>query len=172
VVPLSTIQKLLVGSALLWAVFPVWGLPAFAAAWVVLAVGTVKRRRQALVSLEPQVEELSRHLRTETIDWVRKQAFFYLWPETSKEWGTTWRLSGFLSMILAGVFVARAIFFREFGNLGLLLPLLLVFVAAAWVSLGLMGEGVNSSEWEKHKPEHLEAMGVLGLRKTVGPTLE
>ncbi len=166
--PLSTLQKLLVGSAFIWGFFPMWGLPVFAAAWVLLAVGTAKRRREALAALEPQVEGLRTHLRGETVDWVRKQAFFYLWPETSKQWGTTWRMSGLLSMILAGVFAARAIVLREYADFGLLLPLLAVFVAAATVSLGLMGEGVNSSDWEKHKPEHLEAMGVLGLRRTVG----
>lgn len=167
---LKTIQKLLVISALLWAMLPTWGGLLYAAAWTLLAVGTSSRIRAARVVLEAHREELARGLSGETLSWVGQHPFFYVWRETAKEWGTTWRMTGILAIFLAPWFFIRALFLRETWEFVLLAPLAVLLIVG--VRIALKVELVELlKEKKKLEPfigKHEEALRYLTLRAAAG----
>lgn len=166
---LKTLQKLLVLSALAWALLPTWGGLVYASSFVVLAVGTSSRIRAARAVLDQQQETLTKGLSAETLAWVRRFPFFYVWKDTAKQWGTTWRMSGILAIFLAPWFAIRALFLRETWEFSLLVPLLVLLVVGVRIALRLeVAELVTDAKWSEFAPRHEDAMRYLGLRAAAG----
>jgi hypothetical protein len=168
-VSLKTLQKLLVLSALAWALLPTWGGLVYASSFVVLAVGTASRVRAARAILDEHRETLAKGLSAETLEWMRRFPFVYVWRDSAKQWGTTWRMSGILAIFLAPWFAIRALFLRETWELALLAPLLVLLVVGVRIALRLeLTELLTDAKWRAFGPRHEEAVRYLGLRAAAG----
>lgn len=166
---LKTLQKLLVLSALAWALIPTWGGLVYASSWVVLAVGTASRIRAARAILDEHQETLAKGLSAETLEWVRRFPFVYVWKDSAKQWGTTWRMSGILAIFLAPWFAIRALFLRETWEFALLAPLLVLLVVGVRIALRLeLTELIASEKWRPFVPRHEDALRYLGMRAAAG----
>ncbi len=166
---LRVLQKLLVISALAWALLPTWGGALYAASVVVLAVGTVRRVRAARVILDAHREALSRGLSADTLDWVRRFPLVYVWKDSARQWGTTWRMSGLLALLLAPWFAIRALAFQETWELALLIPLAAMLLVGVRVALRLeVGELLTDAKWRAFGPRHEDALRYLGMRVAAG----
>ncbi|MEW5741746.1 MAG: hypothetical protein AB1938_22695 [Myxococcota bacterium] len=166
---LKTLQKLLVVSALLWALLPTWGSLAYASAWVVLAVGTRSRVQAARAVIDGSREELGKGLSEETLAWIRRFPFLYTWKDAAKEWGTTWRMAGLLALFLAPWFLIRALFLRETWEFALLAPLAVLLLVGGRISLRLeVTELLKEKKYEPFRPQHEEAVRYLSMRTLAG----
>lgn len=166
---LKTIQKLLVLSALAWALLPTWGGLVYASSFVVLVVGTASRIRAARAVIEQHQEALAKTLSRETLDWVRRFPFVYVWKEDAKRWGTTWRMSGMLALFLAPWFAIRALFLGETWEFSLLVLLAVLLVVGVRVALRIeVAELLEEEKWRAFRPRHEDALRFLGLRAAAG----
>jgi len=121
-ISLSAVQKLLVISALAWAVTPRWGGFAFGAVWLLLASATANRTRRARALLEANLDKLS-SISPEGLALVRRFPLAYVWPASAEGWGTTWQLTALLALVLSGVFGLWALISWSGWYLFLLIPL-------------------------------------------------
>jgi hypothetical protein len=168
-VSLKTVQKLLVVSALLWALLPKWGGFAYAAAWGVLALGTRSRIRAAREVFDAHRGELAKSLSDESLAWVRRFPFFYVWRDSAKEWGTTWRMTGILALFLAPWFLLRALLLGETWEFALLVPLLVLLVVGVRTALHLEVTGLlEEPRYEPYRSHHEEAFRYLSMRTLAG----
>jgi len=164
---LGTVQKVLVLSALAWAILPTWGGYAFLAAWVLLAIGSAQRQRKARAllaehraSLGNFPEETNRHL--------DRHALSYVWPQVAEKWGTTWQMAGLLCIIEGMALSVRAALGLHPSWLLFLLPL-----AAGVLVGGAMGRRIKIAERVKEdlkgdKPVHDALTTVIKLKGTMG----
>ncbi len=164
---LTTVQRLLVISALSWAIFPRWGGFAFLASWVLLAIGSANRTTRARKVLDAHGSLLGT-LSPETQSLVQRFPLAYVWPSTAERWGTTWQLSGLVSLILAGVFAAWALLTFTAWYLLLLVPL-----AGTLVGGGAMARRIKVGDRVKEdlkelRPAHDSLTTVLALKTTIG----
>lgn len=166
---LKTLQKLLVLSALAWALLPTWGGLVYASSFVVLAVGTASRIRAARAVIEQHQDTLAKGLSAETLDWMRRFPFVYVWKDSAKHWGTTWRMSGILAIFLAPWFAIRALFLKETWEFSLLLPLVVLLFVGVRVALRIeVTELLNDAKWRAFAPRHEDALRYLGMRAAAG----
>lgn len=121
-ISLNTVQRLLVLSAVAWAIVPRWCGFAFAAAWVVLAIGSRQRASAARKLIAANPDALGK-FPDETRAHLDKYALSYVWPELADKWGITWQLAGLLCVILSFVFGAWALFTFSLWPLLFLVPL-------------------------------------------------
>lgn len=165
---LKIIQRLLVVSALAWALVPTWGGLVYLSAWVVLIAGTWSRVRRARSVIDAQADSL-KALSPDALGWVRRFALFFVWKEGAKAWSTTWRMAGLLSLLLAPWFLLRALVFAEFWELAFLPVALAMLVATGMASARLqLDEAMNDGKWPEHKKLHEEAVAHLGLKLVAG----
>lgn len=164
---LSVVQRLLVFSALAWAIAPVWGGFAFGASWLLMVFATVRRTRRARALLEANVEKLST-LPPEGLALARRFPLAYVWPSSAERWGGTWQMTGLLALGLAVAFGVRALLEWQAWYLFLLIPLAVQLLAG-----GAMARHLKVAErvLEDLKPQRLTHdtnVTLLRLKTTVG----
>src|SRR4051794_15840281 len=108
VLSLKVVQRLLVVSALAWAIEPRWGGFAFLASWSLMAFATRSRTRRARQLLEANVDKL-KTLPPEGLELARRFPLAYVWPSSAERWGSTWQMTGLLALGLAVAFGLRAL---------------------------------------------------------------
>jgi hypothetical protein len=166
---LRTLQFLLVFGAFAWALFPVWGGAAYTAALLLVAVSVWFKSRAARRVLDGQREALEKTLRPEVLVWVRRFAFFYVWPDESKAWATTLKMSSLLMLLETVAIVVRTVLEFSLTPLWQLVPAALSFFFGAGLGGRLEVDAlVNEDAWKVHQPLHAEASRVLRLQKTGG----
>jgi hypothetical protein len=161
-ISLAWVQRLLVLSALVWAITPRWGGFLFVSSWVLLAIGSAQRSSRARKLL---TDELVNGFPAEARPQLQKYALGYVWPELADKWGTTWQLAGLLCILIGFAFAAWALFTLSLWPLLLLVPL-----AFGLVFGGAMARRLKIAERVKEdlrelKPTH-EALMVLVRMKT------
>src|SRR3990167_5878095 len=100
---LTVVQRLLVFSALAWAIVPVWGGFAFAASWLLMVFATRSRTPRARKLLEANLDKLNT-LPPESLPLARRFPLAYVWPSSAERWGSTWQMTGLLALGLAVAF--------------------------------------------------------------------
>lgn len=167
--PLKTLQGLLVGSALIWAIFPFYGAPVYLAFELLLILTALSKSRSALKYVQSAGGHLEKTLSPEARGWVEKYAFHFVWPEEAKAYGTTLKMTSLMMMLLAVAWVGHTIFRFNLSILLMFLPGLAVF--AAGVSLGGKLEPdqlLSEDRYKDQRPLHEEAVKVLALLSTAG----
>jgi hypothetical protein len=166
-ISLTVVQRLLVITALLWALLPTWGGLAFAAAWLLMAVATYARNQKARLLLENNLDKL-KTLPEEGLAFTRRFPLAYVWPSSAEQWGTTWQMTGLLSVFLAIVFVLRALFAWDPTILFLLIPVAVQLVAGGGMARKLkVGERVRE-DLKAMRVTHDTTVTLLRLKATVG----
>jgi hypothetical protein len=166
-ISLTVVQRLLVLSALAWAIFPRWGGFGFAAAWAVLAFGSSQRTRRARRLMESSGDSLGQ-FPEETRTHLRRFALGYVWPDVAEKWGTTFQMAGLLCVLLMVVFTLWALFTFSAWPLLLLVPLLAGVIVGGGVSLRLkVGQRVKE-DLKALKPTHDAVMLVIKLKQGAG----
>ena len=164
---LNVVQRLLVLSALAWAVLPWWGGFAFGASWLLLALATRSRTRRARALLEANLDKLGA-LPPEGLALARRFPLAYVWPSSAEQWGTTWQLTGLLSLILAGAFCVWALATWTSGYLFLLIPLVVqLFVGGELARRIKLAERVRDDLKDELSP-HNTTLTLLRLKTAVG----
>ena len=164
---LSAVQRLLVLSALAWAVLPWWGGFAFGASWLLLALGTRSRTRRARAVLEANLDKLGT-LPPQSVALARRFPLAYVWPSSAEQWGTTWQLTGLLSLILGAVFCGWALATWKVHYLVLLIPLVvLLFVGGDLARRIKLAERVREDLKHELSP-HNTTLTLLRLKTAVG----
>ncbi|MFZ5444442.1 MAG: hypothetical protein ACOZQL_30905 [Myxococcota bacterium] len=163
-----TLQRLLVFSALVWAVTPRWGGFAFGACWALLAFGTSRRMKAARQHIDASATTVLGTLPPETLAHARAWPLAYVWPSSAESWGLTWQLAGLLCAILSGVFAAWALFTFTAWYLALILPL-----AIGLVTGGAMARRIKIGERVKEdltqlRIQHDTLTTLLSLKRTMG----
>lgn len=166
-IPLTTVQSLLVLSALLWALVPTWGAFAFFSSWLLMVFATRRRTQRARSLVEGNLEKL-KTLTPEGLALTRRFALAYVWPSSAEQWGTTWQMTGLLSLLVGAVFLLRALVFWDPTPLFLLLPLLLLLLIG-----GAMARRIKVSERVREdlkdlRMTHDTTTALLRLKSTVG----
>lgn len=164
---LTVVQRLLVFSALAWAIVPVWGGFAFAASWLLMVLATRSRTRRAKQLLEANLDKLNT-LPPESLALARRFPLAYVWPSSAERWGSTWQMTGLLALGLAVAFGLRALLSMTAWYLFLLIP-----VAVQLVAGGAMARHLKVAErvLEDLKPQRLThdtTMTLLRLKSTLG----
>ena len=166
-ISLSAVQKLLVISALAWAVSPRWGGFAFGAVWLLLAFATVSRTRKARALLEANLDKLS-SISPEGLALARGFPLTYVWPASAEAWGTTWQLTALLALILSGVFGLWALSTWTSWYLLLLLPLTVQLFVGGTVSRRIKLAERVKDDLKDLRVLHQTTVTLLHLKKTVG----
>ncbi len=165
---LKATQYLLVLCFVAFAVMPVWGGLAYAAAWVALAVGTVARVRKARAVLDAHFAELGT-LPPEALAWARRSPLAYVWPDAATAWGTTWQMTGLLALLLAPCVVGHALLFQRWWLLVLLPVLAAQLLLGGWLSTRLkVGERMNDGGAKGDRALHDALTTKVALKSAVG----
>jgi len=164
---LPTIQRLLVLSALGWAIFPRWGAFAFGAVWVLLLLGSRTRTTRARAVLDANVGVLTA-LNPAELAHAQKYALTYVWPSSAERWAMTWQMTGLLSLILGAVFGAWALFTLSAWYLVFLVPLAATLLAGGGMARRLSIAERVKEDLKALRPLHERVATVLGLKVTVG----
>ena len=173
--PLKTLQGLLVGSALIWGLVPIYAAPIFLAFDLLLLLTALSKQRAAAKYVASAQEQLEKTMTPEGRAWVKKYAFHFVWAEEAKAYGTTLKMTSFMMMMLAVWWVVYAGirwalgFDTSFGILVMWVPALLVFICG--VTVGGMLEPdqlLTEDKYKDKKPLHDEAVKVLALLSTAG----
>ena len=167
VLSLNVVQRLLVISALAWAIVPQWGGFAFLASWLLMVIATRSRMLRARHLLESNLDKLST-LPPEGLALARRFPLAYVWPSSAERWGSTWQMTGLLALGLAVAFGVRALLTMTFWYLFLLIP-----VAVQLLAGGAMARHLKVAErvLEDLKPQrltHETNVTLLRLKTTVG----
>lgn len=164
---LTVVQRLLVLSALAWAIFPVWGGFAFGASWLLMVFATRARMRRARQLLEANVDKLGT-LTPEGLALARRFPLGYVWPTSAAQWGTTWQMTGLLAVILAATFLVRALVTTTPSYLWLLLPLAVQLLAGGGMARKLkVGERVRE-DLKDQRMTHDTTVALLRFKGTAG----
>lgn len=164
---LTTLQRLLVLSTLAWAFTPRWGGAAFGACVVLLALGTRNRNRRAAALLEAHVDRLS-SLAPEALALARRFPLAAVWPNAAERWGTTWQLTGLLSLFLAGIFVLWALGTQQWWHLGLLVLLVAQLLLGGTMAQRLKLNERVAADLKDEKAHHDAAVTLLRLKAVTG----
>lgn len=166
---LSTLRGLLVLGVAAWGLFPFYGMGAFLAVWALLLLSVVAKRRSAGKALEAHREKVSSMVSPEALQWARKHAFFYVWPEEAKAWGLTLKMVSLTMILLALWLGARGMVFASPSVWVGLLPAVVVFFVGTTLGGGLdVPELLNEERYRGHQPHHEELEKVLGLQRVAG----
>jgi hypothetical protein len=164
---LTTLQRLLVLSTLIWAFSPRWGGAAFGSCVVMLALGTRDRNRRARLLLEANLDRLGA-LSPEGLTLVRRFPLAAVWPNAAERWGTTWQLTGLLSLFLGGIFLMWALGTQQWWHLGLLGVLVVqLFVGGTMAQRLKLNERV-AQDLKQDKSAHDSAMTLVRLKTATG----
>jgi hypothetical protein len=166
-ISLSAVQKLLVLSALAWAVVPRWGGLAFGAVWLLLAFATASRTRKARALLEANLDKLG-SVPPEGLELVRRFPLAYVWPASAEGWGTTWQLTALLALILSGVFGLWALITWTVWYLYLLIPLAVQLFVGGTVARRIKLADRIKDDLKDLRVTHQTTQTLLHLKTTVG----
>ena len=164
---LTTVQRLLVLSALAWAVLPVWGGFAFGASWLLLALATRSRLGRARALLEAHLDKVST-LSPEGLALTRRFPLGYVWPSSAERWGNTWQMTGLLALVLGVVFLLWALLTQTTWYLFLLLALAVQLVAGGAMSRKLKVNERVRDDLRDSRVLHDTTVTLLRLKTTVG----
>ena len=167
--PLNTLQGLLVGGAIVWALFPFYGAAVFAALELLLVLTVLSKSRAARKYVASAGEQLDKTMTPEARAWVSRFAMHFVWPKEAKAYGNTLKMTSLMMGLLALWLVARAVITFNFSILVMLVPLVAVF--AIGVAFGGKLEPdllVEEDRYRSSKPLHEEATKVLALLSTAG----
>lgn len=164
---LPVVQRLLVLSALAWALLPTWGGFAFGASYVLMALATRSRLRRARALLEANLDKLSA-LAPEGLALARRFPLATVWPSSAERWGTTWQMTGLLALGLGGVFVLRALITMTAWYLLLLLPLAVQLVVGGAMARKLKLSERVREDLTDQRQTHDTTVALLRLRTTMG----
>ena len=166
-ISLTVVQRLLVLSALAWAVVPGWGGFAFAASWILMAIATRSRTRRARVVLESNLDKLST-VTPEGLELARRFPLAYVWPSSAVRWGTTWQMTGLLALGLAVDFLLRAMLTMSGWYLFLLIPLTVQLLAGGGMARNLKVAERVTEDLKALRRTHDTTVTVLRLKATMG----
>lgn len=166
-ISLSVVQQLLVLMSLAWGIFPTWGGIAFASAWLLLFFGSRSRTRRARQLVDEHAEKITT-LTPESRALMQRFPLAYVWPQSAESWGSTWQLTGTLSLFLAAAFALRALISWDARYLLLWIP-----VAGILVSGGAMARHLKVQERVREdlkdlRMTHDTTKTVLHLKTTAG----
>lgn len=164
---LTVVQRLLVISALAWALLPTWGGFAFGASWILMALATRSRLRRARALLEANLDKLSA-LAPEGLALTRRFPLAYVWPSSAERWGTTWQMTGLLALGLAGVFGLWALVTWTAWYLLLLLPLAVQLVTGGAMARKLKVSERVREDLKEQRVTHDTTVALLRLKSTMG----
>lgn len=165
---LKATQYLLVLGAFAFGLLPAWGAFAYAAAWVALMVGTLLRTRRARRVLEANFEKLG-PLPPEAQAWARRFAFAYVWPQSAKDWGTTWQMTGLLALLISPFVAGHAVLFQDWSLFWLLVPLAASLFFGGWMALRLeVASRMIDAATEDEKALHDAVATKVALKSAVG----
>jgi hypothetical protein len=173
--PLKTLQGLLVGTAVIWALVPIYSAPIFLAFDLLLVMTALSKQRSAAKYVDSASEQLEKTMTPEGRAWVKQHAFHFVWGEEAKAYGTTLKMTSFMMMMLAVWWVVYAVirwmlnFDTSFGILVMLAPALLVFTVGVTVGGKLEPDQLlTEDKYKDKKPLHDEAVKVVALLSTAG----
>jgi hypothetical protein len=167
--PLKTLQGLLVISAILWAIFPFYAAPVFLAFDLLLWLTTASKSRAARKYVDASSEQLEKTMSPEARGWVREYALHFVWPEESKAYGQTLKMTGLMMGFVVVWWVIYAVIRWNFLILTMIVPAIAVFFVGVTAGGKLEpDELVNESSYKDKKPLHEEAVKVLALLSTAG----
>ena len=164
---LTVVQRLLVISALAWALAPVWGGFAFAASWLLLIFATRSRLRRARQLLENNLDKVST-LTPEGLALARRFPLAYVWPASADAWGTTWQMTGLIAALLSGVFALRALITWDPSHLVLLIPLVVQLLAGGGMARRLKVAERVREDLKELRMTHDTTVALLRLKTTAG----
>lgn len=164
---LNVVQRLLLLSAIAWAVVPLWGGFAFGASWLLLALATRGRLRRARALLEANVDKLGT-LSPEGLALARRFPLAYVWPSSAEQWGATWQLTGLLALGLAVVFLLWAGVKGSASYLFLLIPLAVQLVTGGAMARKLKVAERVREDLKDQRSLHDTTVTLLRLKTTVG----
>lgn len=164
---LTVVQRLLVISALAWALLPTWGGFAFAASWLLLIIATRSRTRRARQLLETHSDKLS-SLPPEGLALARRFPLAYVWPGSAEAWGTTWQMTGLIAALLAGVFAIRALITWDPWHLMLLPALAVQLIAGGGMARQLKVNERVKDDLKALRLSHDTTVALLRLKTTAG----
>ncbi len=166
-ISLIVVQRLLVISALAWALVPTWGGFAFAASWLLLVFATRSRVRHARQLLEMNLEKVST-LTPEGLALTRRFPLAYVWPASADAWGTTWQMTGLIAALLAGVFAIRALMMGDPWHLVLLIPLVVQLLAGGGMARRLKVAERVREDLKDLRATHDTTVALLRLKTAAG----
>lgn len=164
---LTVVQRLLVLSALAWAVLPDWGGVAFGASWLLMAIATRSRTRRARVLLEANLDKLS-NATPEGLALARRFPLAYVWPSSAEKWGTTWQMTGLLALGLAVDFILRALLTWKGWYLSLLIPLAVQLLAGGVMARHLKVAERVTEDLKDLRRTHDTTVTLLRLKSSMG----
>lgn len=169
VVPIKTLQLLLVAGAVAWALAPVWGGYGFGAIFLLTALTIFSKRRAARKKLAAHVEELGKSLTPEAVAWAQKHPLFYVWPEAAQAWGTTLKMTSLVMGLLSLWFLVRGFFFVQPWVWLCIAPATAVFfVGVTWGSKLDLETLLADDAKKPQKALHDEVKKVLTLQSLAG----
>jgi hypothetical protein len=166
---LKTLQGLLVGAAILWAIFPFYAAPVFLGLDLLLLLTVASKSRSAGKYVKGATEQLDKTMSPEARGWVERFSFHFVWPEEAKAYGATLKMSSFMMLFLGIWWVIYAVIRWNFGILLMLVPAIAVFFIG--VTMGGKLEPdllLTEDRYKDQKPVHDEAVKVLSLLSTAG----
>lgn len=167
--PLTTLQGLLVLSAVVWAIFPIYGAPVFLALDALLLLTAAAKSRAAAKYVAAQAEQLDKTMTPEAKAWVQRFAFHFVWPAEAKAYGTALKMTSLVMMMLGVWFVVYSLLRWNPTLLFALVPAAVVFFLGTTVGGKLEPDLLLTEDRYKDKqPLHEEAVKVLSLLSTAG----
>jgi hypothetical protein len=166
-ISLSVVQQLLVISTLLWAIFPTWGMIAFASTWLLLLFGSRARTRRAKQLVAEHAEKLTT-LTPESRALMARFPLAYVWPASAERWGTTWQLTGLLSLFLAAAFALQAFMKGDVRYLLLWIPLVPLLISGGAMARHLKVNERVVEDLKDLRGTHDTTKTLLHLKTTVG----
>ena len=167
--PIKTLQLLLVASAAAWGIFPVYGGYGFGAAYLLVLLTVLAKRRAARKKLAAHVEEMGKSLPAEAVTWAQKHPLFYVWPQAAQAWGLTLRMTSLVMLLLSIWFVVRGFFFLQPWVWLCVAPATVVFfLGVTWGSRLDLDEFVKDEKLAGQRALHDEVKKVLTLQSLAG----
>jgi hypothetical protein len=165
---LTTTQFILVLSALVWGIFPLYGAPAFAGALALLAVALLGRERGAARIVAQSAETLST-LSEESKALVARFPVFYVWTNEAKQWGKTLLMTGLLCILLGGWFLVRGLLTQQYWQLAYVLGCFVVLIAATQVARRFnLDDRFKEDAMKSLAPAHKACVTHLSLKHVAG----
>jgi hypothetical protein len=166
-ISLSVVQQLLVITALAWGIFPTWGGIAFASAWLLLFFGSRARTRRAKQLMAEHGGKFTT-LTPESHALMARFPLAYVWPASAEGWGTTWQLTGLLSLFLAAAFALHAFIQWDARYLLLLIPLVGLLISGGAMARHLKVHERVREDLKDLRITHDTTKTLLHLKTTVG----
>jgi hypothetical protein len=166
-ISLSVVQQLLVISALVWGLFPTWGTMAFGSTWLLLFFGSRARTRRAKKLVAEHAEKLTT-LTPESRALMARFPLAYVWPRSAEGWGTTWQLTGTLSLFLGAAFGLQALIHWDARYLLFWIPVVGLLISGGAMARHLKVQERVLEDLKDLRITHDTTMTLLSLKTTMG----